>query len=166
MNPPLRGPDDINAMVEGVRSGLIDVIASDHAPHSPEEKKGDPADAPSGVPGFETLIPSILTCFEEKGIPPSNLVSLGSINPSRIFEIPGKGYGVGKDADFVVIDAGKREVDPDLFYSRAKYSPFSGMTLKYWPTMTILRGMVISEGDEIIIKDAGRFVPAGNDHDR
>jgi dihydroorotase len=149
-------------MVEGVRSGLVDVIASDHAPHAVEEKGVDPADAPSGVPGFETLLPSILTCFEDKGIPPSNLVRLGSINPARIFNIPGKGYRTGNDADFVVVDTEKRKVDPDRFISRARYSPFSGRTLKYWPIMTILRGMVISEGEEITIKDRGRFIPPGN----
>lgn len=163
MNPPLRGKDDVDAMVEGIRSGLVDVIASDHAPHAPEEKEVDAEIAPSGVPGFETFIPSVLTCFEERGIPPSTLVQLASINPSKIFGIPGKGYGRGMDADFVVIDKARRRVDPGTFISKGKYSPFSGMELKYWPSMTLLRGMLISEGGETTIKDRGKFIPAGND---
>jgi len=162
MNPPLRGEDDVNAMVEGVRSGLVDVIASDHAPHAPEEKEASVETAPSGVPGFETFIPSVLTCLEERGIPPSTLVQLASINPSKVFKIPGKGYSRGMDADFVVVEKAKRRVDPDTFISKGKYSPFSGMELKYWPSMTMLRGMVISEGGETTIKDRGKFIPPGN----
>ncbi len=161
MNPPLREREDAMALLEGIRSGLVDVLASDHAPHDPKEKALDEPEAPSGIPGFETFIPSVLTHFEEHGLSPSTFVRLSSTAPTETFSIPGKGFGVGKDADFAVLDTGRRKVDPDTFVTKAKYSPFSGMALKYWPNKTILRGRVIAEDGEIIKKDRGRFVSPG-----
>lgn len=158
MNPPLRDPDDAKAMLEGIVSGSIDYLASDHAPHELEEKgRGEP-DAPSGVPGFETLVPAVLTCFEEHGIPPTRFVELANCSPARIYKVPGKGFARGRDADLVVLDPGRRTVDPDSFLSKARYSPFSGMELKYWPIMTILRGKTIFKDGEITIKDRGSFL--------
>lgn len=165
MNPPLREPDHLRAMLDGVRSGLVDILASDHAPHTLEEKNLGEPDAPSGVPGFETFVPTVLTCFEKNSLTPSTFVRLSNINPARIFHIPGKGFGTGRDADLVVLDTKRRKVDPDMFLSKAKYSPFSGMNLKFWPIMTIVRGRVIAEGGEITLKNGGDFVPAGDEKD-
>jgi dihydroorotase len=159
MNPPLRGPGDVGAMLEGISSGMVDILASDHAPHAVEEKSVGEPDAPSGVPGFETFVPAVLTRLENHGIPPSTFVRRASLAPADIFGIPGKGFGRGKDADLVVLDTPRRKVDPESFVTMAKYSPFSGMSLKYWPMMTFVRGQAICEGGEIIIKNRGRFVP-------
>ncbi len=161
MNPPLREQRHVTAMLDGVRSGLVDVIASDHAPHALEEKSLGEPDAPAGVPGFETLVPAVLTYFEANGVSPSAFVRLTSVEPARIFNIPGKGFGVGRDADLVVVDRKRRKVDPESFLSKAKYSPFVGMSLRFWPSMTIMRGTVISDGGEVVIRDQGRFVAAG-----
>jgi len=165
MNPPLRGSDDVSAMLEGILSGTVDLIASDHAPHSPEEKGLSLAEAPSGIPGFETFIPAVLTYFEENSVPPSTFVKLTSVAPARLFNVPGKGFARGKDADLTVVDTVRREVDPELFLSKARYSPFAGMKLKYWPVMTMVRGEVIMDGGEITIKTRGRFVPFGDEPD-
>lgn len=162
MNPPLREPEHVAGMLQGVRSGLVDVIASDHAPHAPEEKSLGEPDAPAGIPGFETLVPAVLTHFERNGLSPSAFLRLANLAPTHIFNIPGKGFGIGRDADLVVVDRKRRKVDPDSFLSRARYSPFEGMSLRFWPTMTIMRGAVIAEGGEVVIKDHGRFLaPAG-----
>ena len=158
MNPPLRGIDDVRAMLEGVVSGSVDCLVSDHAPHEMEEKERGERDAPSGVPGFETFVPAVLTFFEEPGVPPHRFVELANSLPSKIFDIPGKGFGIGRDADLIVLDPGRRKVDPDIFLSKGKYSPFSGMELKYWPIVTLLRGRTVFEDGEITIKDAGRFL--------
>ncbi len=165
VNPPLREPEHVEAMLQGVRSGVVDLIASDHAPHALEEKSLGEPDAPAGVPGFETLVPAILTVFERSGLSPSTFVRLTNLAPARIFDIPGKGFGIGRDADLVVVDRKRRKVDPDTFISKAKYSPFAGMNLRFWPTMTILRGTVIADGGEVVIKDHGRFFSSAGEQD-
>ena len=158
MNPPLRGPTDVEAMILGISSGEIDVISTDHAPHTLEEKQSEP-DAPSGVPGFETIIPAVLTYFEDRQVPPTRFVRLTSTKPARLLGLEGKGFGVGRDADFVVVERKRRAVNPDFFLSKAKYSPFEGMELRYWPVMTIVRGSVVAEAGDVIIKNRGAFLP-------
>ncbi len=161
MNPPLRSAKDSKSMLDGIITGKIDIISSDHAPHSMDEKSLPPAQAPAGVPGFETFIPAVLTHFLENNLDPSVFVRLTNKFPARMLSIPGKGFDVGRDADLVVLDPKRRAVDPDSFLSRARYSPFAGRRLKFWPTMTILRGSVIFEGGDIIIKDRGSFLGFG-----
>jgi len=165
MNPPLREPGDVEGVLEGVRSGVVDVIASDHAPHALEEKSLGEPDAPAGVPGFETLVPAVLTHFERSGLSPSTFVRLTSLAPAYVFNVPGKGFGIGRDADLVVVDRKRSKVDPDSFLSKAKYSPFAGMSLRFWPRMTILRGIVIADGGEVVIKDRGRFLSPAGEYD-
>jgi dihydroorotase len=166
MNPPLRGAADVGSMLEGTRSETIDIIASDHAPHTLDEKSSGLGKAPSGVPGFETFIPSVLTYMMENSIDPVAFVRLANQGPARIFSIPQKGFGVGRDADLVVLDTKRRVVDPDSFLSKARYSPFQGRKLKFWPVKTLLRGEIIFEDGDIIIKDRGHFICSGNQDGR
>ncbi len=162
MNPPLRDSSHVASMSDGVRSGLIDIIASDHAPHALEEKLVGEPDAPSGVPGFETFAAAVLTHFEMKGLAPPVFVRMTRLAPSKIFNIPGKGIAPGSDADLMVVSREKRAVRADTFLSKGRYSPFEGMQLRYWPIMTLLRGEVILEDGEITLRNRGRFVPSGS----
>lgn len=147
-NPPLRdcknkiGINDISK---------IDIIGSDHAPHTLEEKEMDVWDAPPGIPNLEVTLPLLLTQINEKNMSFKHIKRLLCENPAKIFGIKSKGViREGMDADFVVVDM-KREgiINPDNFKSKAKYSPFEGFKVKGMPIMTMVRGKVVMEEGEV-----------------
>ncbi|WP_321422571.1 dihydroorotase family protein [uncultured Methanobacterium sp.] len=155
-NPPLR--DDKNRLkIEDLSQ--IDIIGTDHAPHTLEEKKKDIWNAPPGIPGLETTLPLLLTQLNQGKISVGDIKRLLCENPAKIFKIPNKGFiDEGMDADLVVIDL-KMEgvVDPDNFKSKSKYSPFKGFKTKGMPVMTIVRGNLVMDNGEII-DNHGKFV--------
>ncbi len=131
MNPPLRDKEDRLALIEGIKDGTIDMIATDHAPHSAEEKGRGLEKSMMGVVGIETAFPLMYTYFVETGvITLEKLIELMSINPRKRFGIGG-GTDEGQSADFTVIDLDKEyEINPDEFYSMGKATPFEGYTVK------------------------------------
>lgn len=145
MNPPLRAESDVAALVEAVRTGVVDVIATDHAPHTAEEKNREFDKAPFGIVGLETAVPLILDRFVRP-----NVISLGrfvellSANPARLLGLAGKGrIAVGADADLTILDLGLRTtVDKNLFESKGRNTPFDGWTLTGGVAMTIAGGRV------------------------
>lgn len=146
MNPPLRSAEDRAALIEGIKDGTIDMIATDHAPHSIEEKSKGLKDSAMGIVGLETAFAAMNTHIVEKGIITlERLVELMSIRPREVFRIAG-GINVGDRADIVLLDTTKEwRVDSDKFYSMGKVSMFVGRKLQGEVAMTIHRGEVVYE---------------------
>ncbi|HEY5021613.1 MAG TPA: dihydroorotase, partial [Gemmatimonadaceae bacterium] len=145
MNPPLRTAADVEALLEAVKDGTIDLVATDHAPHHYDEKEREFADAPNGIVGLETALAVIVTNLVEKGyLGFSDLVDRMSCAPARIFNIPGGSLKRGSVADVTVFDPSARwKVDPARFLSKGRNSPYAGMTLVGRAACTIVAGSVV-----------------------
>lgn len=146
MNPPIRSAEDRAALIEGIKDGTIDMIATDHAPHSIEEKSRGLKDSAMGIVGLETAFAALNTHLVKKGvISLEHLVKVMSINPRKVFRIQG-GLNVGDRADIVLLDT-EREwvVDSEKFYSMGKISMFVGRPMIGDVAMTIHRGNVVYE---------------------
>jgi len=145
VNPPLRTKKDIDALKKGLADGTIDAIATDHAPHSIEEKELEFDYAPSGMIGLETAVGLVTTELINNGVLtwPEAVAKL-SINPAMILGIPGGTFETGAPADFTIIDPNlKWVVDKDEFKSIAKNTPFQGRQLTGKAVMTIVDGKVV-----------------------
>lgn len=158
-NPPLR--DHEHKLGINELAG-IDIIATDHAPHTLKEKSQDVWDSPPGVPGLETALPLLLTLVNQEKLSLNHLRRLLCENPTRIFNIPHKGFiKEGVDADLVVVDLAREDlIDPDKFHSKAKYSPFKGFKVKGMPVMTMVRGNVVMDEGEVL-ENQGKFIYSG-----
>ena len=146
MNPPIRSAEDRAALIEGIKDGTIDMIATDHAPHSLEEKSRGLKDSAMGIVGLETAFAALNTHLVKRGIISlEHLVKIMSINPRKVFRIQG-GLNIGDRADIVLLDT-EREwvVDSDKFYSMGKVSMFVGRPMVGDVAMTIHRGNVVYE---------------------
>ena len=144
MNPPLRSAEDRAALVEGIKDGTIDMIATDHAPHSVEEKSRGLKDSAMGIVGLETAFAALNTHLVRKGvITLERLVELMSINPRKVFRISG-GIEVGDRADIVLFDTEREwRVDSNNFYSMGHISMFDGREMVGDVVMTLHRGEVV-----------------------
>jgi len=156
--PPLRDEEDRRYLWENLKS--IPIIASDHAPHTLEDKEAGAA----GLPGLETEVALLLDAVNKGMITIWDIVAKMSINPARIFKIKNKGWEEGKDADLIVVDMKKEwTIKAENFYTKANWTPYEGWKVKGKVIMTILRGEVVMEDDEIIGKPRGeRIVKEGN----
>ncbi|NVM03142.1 MAG: dihydroorotase family protein [Candidatus Helarchaeota archaeon] len=154
MVPPLRKKGDRDALWDGINSGFVDIIATDHAPHSLTEKKSNFLEAPSGIPGLETLLPLMLTHINKERITLAKFVELSSRNPAKIFNLQGKGKLSNKsDADLVVVDLKEKfKINSENFFSKAHHSPFDGFEVQGIPIMTILNGELVMDHGEILAK--------------
>lgn len=152
MNPPIRGAEHRAGLWEGIRNGTVDVLGSDHAPHTLEEKAQAYPKSPSGMPGVQTLVPLMLDHAAKGALSLERFVDLVAHGPQRIFGIAGKGrIAAGYDADFTVVDLkANRVIEPDWLESRAGWSPFEGMEVTGWPVGTIIRGRRVMWEDEIL----------------
>jgi len=167
VNPPLKSREDLNALWNGLKAGTIDIVTSEHAPGTRDEKEmgwKDIWQAWGGLPGIETMLPVLISEGVNKGrLTLENLCSILCERPARIFGLyPRKGaIMVGSDADLTVIDLKqKRKVRSGELHHKCGWSPYEGMTLTGWPTMTIARGEVVAENGEITGKSGfGKFVP-------
>ena len=144
MNPPLRSAEDRAALIEGIKDGTIDMIATDHAPHSVEEKSRGLKDSAMGIVGLETAFAALNTHLVRKGvISMERLVELMSTNPRKVFRIEG-GINVGDRADVVLIDTEKQwRVDSNNYYSMGKISMFDGREMVGDVVMTLHRGEIV-----------------------
>jgi dihydroorotase len=146
VNAPLRSKEDQDALWRGIETGVVDIVASDHAPHTKEEKKKPYWDAPAGVPGIETMLPLMLTAVKRKWISLYKLSRLLSVNPAkRLGLFPQKGMlSEGSDADIVVVDLNKKqEVRGKNLYTKCKWTPFEGFQTIGVPVMTVSRGRIV-----------------------
>jgi len=158
MNPPIRYDADQDALWDlGIRQGVVDVLGTDHAPHTLEEKAKPYPQSPSGMPGVQTLVPVMLTHVVEGRLSLERFVDLTSAGPARIFGIAGKGrIARGMDADFTLVDLQHGRVirDEDQA-SKTGWTPFHGWQAKAWPKATIVRGQVVMQDGEIVTPGAG-----------
>jgi dihydroorotase len=150
MNPPLREPEDREAVRLGLRDGTIDVICTDHAPHHYDAKEREFDDAPNGIIGLETALGLAITELVDSGLMPlADLVLRMSVMPARIFNLPGGTLAPGAAADVVVLDpTAAWTVRPEDFYSKSRNTPFTGRELRGRAEATIVRGQaVFQRGD-------------------
>ena len=145
MNPPIRDESHRLALWAAVRDGVIDVIGSDHAPHTREEKNKTYPDTPSGMPGVQTLATILLDHVNKGNLTLERFIDLTASGPQRIWGIAGKGrIACGYDADFTIVDLGlTRTIENKWIATRSGWTPFDGMKTKGWPVATILRGQVV-----------------------
>lgn len=151
MNPPIRSAADRNALIEGVQDGTIDVIATDHAPHTAEEKSRGLAGSAMGVAGLETSFAVIYTKLVMAGIiSPERMIELMAEAPRRIFALGG-GLAAGEKADIAVFDLGNEfTVDPATFLSKGRSTPFEGWRLHGQTILTLVDGRTAYRNDEKI----------------
>jgi dihydroorotase len=156
MNPPIRERRHRDGLWHGLQQGVFDVIGSDHAPHTLEEKAKPYPASPSGMPGVQTLVPIMLNVAEGR-LSLARFVDLVCHGPQRIFGIAGKGrLAIGYDADFTVVDMKRRETITDAWSrSRCGWTPFAGMTVAGWPVGTIIRGRKVMWENALLAPSLG-----------
>ncbi|WP_347550410.1 dihydroorotase [Pseudalkalibacillus hwajinpoensis] len=151
MNPPLRSKEDQEALIEGLLDGTIDFIATDHAPHSHEEKSASMEKAPFGIVGLETAFPLLYTNFVEEGkFTLKQLVDWLTIKPATAFGLKHGTLKVGANADLTLIELShQEEINPETFVSKGRNTPFAGWMCKGWPVNTFVNGkMVYAKGSD------------------
>jgi dihydroorotase len=157
MNPPIRSAEHRDGLWEAIQQGVADVIGSDHAPHTHEEKAKTYPASPSGMPGVQTLVPIMLNHVAEGRLTLERFVDLTSAGAQRVFNIAGKGrIARGYDADFTIVDLkAKRTITNDWIATKAGWTPFDGMEVTGWPIATIVRGGLVMRDDDIISGGSG-----------
>lgn len=148
MNPPLRGKEDRQALVEGLLDGTLDIIATDHAPHTLEEKSRGLEKAPFGIVGLETAFPLLYTELVRTGILTlEQLQRAMTEKPAEIFRFTDRGrLQPGMAADLTIVDTeAERIVEPKAFASKGKNTPFAGYILKGWPVLTMVDGKIVMD---------------------
>lgn len=163
VNPPLRSQADVDGLWEGVRTGEISTIGSDHVPRKVSTKGDDLWTASAGFPGIATLLPVLIEeGWRKRGIPIETLAAATSSNVAKLYSLPNKGeIAPGFDADFTVVDPDKSViVDPATLESNSDYSPYADMTLRGAATATILRGRVLAQDG--VIAPGVREAPQGH----
>jgi dihydroorotase len=143
MNPPLREESDRRAIIDAIKDGTIDIIATDHAPHSKEEKEKPITEAPSGIIGLETALPLGITNLTSKfEITISRLIECMSLNPAKMYKLNAGTLSAGADADIVIFNPNETYIPQD-YASKSSNSPFTGMELKGKVKYTIVKGKVV-----------------------
>ncbi|WP_336967778.1 dihydroorotase [Brevundimonas aurantiaca] len=161
MNPPIRSQEHVDALwLWGMQQGVADVIGSDHAPHTKEEKAKPYPASPSGMPGVQTLVPLMLTHVANGGLSLERFIDLTSAGAQRVFGTANKGrMAVSYDADLTIVDLkAKRTITHDQQASRCGWTPFDGVEATGWPMATIVRGRVVMQDGELIGAAHGRPV--------
>jgi dihydroorotase len=160
MNPPIRGIEHQAGLWRGIEHGVVDVLGSDHAPHTRDEKARPYPASPSGMPGVQTLLPVMLTHVANGRLTLERLMDLTSHGAQRVFGIAGKGrMAEGYDADLTVVDLkAKRTITHAAMATRSGWTPFDGFEATGWPMATIVRGRVVMRDGEIVLPGAGKPV--------
>ncbi len=161
MNPPVRGKEHQRAIWQALQSGIVDVLGSDHAPHTLEEKAKPYPQSPSGMPGVQTLVPVMLDHVNKGRLSLERFVDLTSHGPQRIFGMSRKGrVAEGYDADFTIVDLAKtRTITNAWIASKCGWTPYDGYEVKGWPQGTMVRGRKVMWNDEIIGDAQGQAIP-------
>ncbi len=160
MNPPVRATRHRDGIWQGLEQGIVDVLGSDHAPHTLEEKAKPYPASPSGMTGVQTLVPIMLDHVNAGRLTLERLVDLTSAGPGRIFAIARKGrIAVGYDADFTVVDLkARRTITNAWIGSKSAWTPYDGKEVTGWPVGTIVRGQRVMWEGEIATPGQGRPV--------
>ncbi|MFE9084884.1 dihydroorotase [Brevundimonas sp. NPDC003935] len=161
MNPPIRSQEHVDALwLWGMQQGVADVLGSDHAPHTKEEKSKPYPASPSGMPGVQTLVPLMLTHVAEGRLSLERFIDLTSGGAQRVFGTANKGrMAVSYDADLTIVDLkAKKTITHDQQASRCGWTPFDGFETTGWPVATIVRGRVVMKDGELIGQAHGQPV--------
>ncbi|MDJ0674098.1 MAG: dihydroorotase [Calothrix sp. MO_167.B42] len=163
MNPPLRSPHDNQVLWQALLDGVIDFIATDHAPHTLEEKAQEYPKTPSGMPGVETSLPLMLTAAMEGRCTIPQVVNWMSTAPAKAYNIPNKGaIAPGYDADLVLVDLNTyRPVLRQELLTKCGWSAFEGWELTGWPVYTIVGGQVVYDKGKVNTEIRGRALTFG-----
>lgn len=155
VNPPLRGQKDVDAMLEALKDGTIDIIVSDHSPHAAEEKDREYMYAPSGFPGLETTLGLLLTELYHKGkMDLPALIAKMTSAPAALFHLNAGSLEAGMPADITVIDLDKEwVVDAEQFYTRGTHSPYVGYRLKGKAVMTVVDGRIVMRDGKVLARE-------------
>ncbi|MDW8397004.1 MAG: dihydroorotase [Acetobacteraceae bacterium] len=169
MNPPIRDRRHHDAAWAAIADGTVDVVGSDHAPHSREAKERPWPKTAAGLTGVQTIVPVMLEHVSAGRLSLSRLADLMAAGPARVYGLAGKGrIAAGFDADFTIVDMGaRREITEAWIATPCGWTPFAGMVVRGWPRMTVLRGRVVMREDEVIGPPSGmpaRFVGTGVRH--
>lgn len=159
-NPPIREKRHLDRLWKALQDGTVDVIGSDHAPHTREEKDKPYPQSPSGVPGVQTLVPIMLNHVHEGRLSLRKFTELVTENPCRVFGVKNKGrLRQGYDADITIVDLKKEmTIDNSWIASRCGWTPFHGMKVTGWPTHTIVSGKLVMENDQVVLPSQGQPV--------
>jgi dihydroorotase len=160
MNPPVRERAHRDAIWRGLHQGVVDVLGSDHAPHTREEKAKPYPASPSGMTGVQTLVPIMLDHVNAGRLSLARLVDLTSAGPARLFGIARKGrIAAGYDADLTVVDLARRQpITNQWIASRAGWTPYDGVTVTGWPVGTLVRGVRVMWEGEVLAPARGEAV--------
>ena len=160
MNPPIRGAEHQAGLWRGIVQGVADVLGSDHAPHTLEEKARSYPASPSGMPGVQTLVPVMLNHVAQGRLTLERFVDLTSAGAQRVFGVAGKGrMAKGWDGDLTLVDLkAKRTLRHADMATRSGWTPFDGMEITGWPVATIVRGHLVMRDDEIVKPSLGEPV--------
>ncbi len=160
MNPPIREEHHRAALWRAVNQGIPDLIGSDHAPHTIEEKSRPYPASPSGMPGVQTIVPVMLTHVANGKMTLERFIELTSAGPQRVFGIAGKGrIARGYDADFTVVDLNARKtITNEWSASRCGWTPYDGMEAKGWPVATFIRGTMVMCDNALLAPGTGEPV--------
>jgi dihydroorotase len=159
VNPPIRSSFDRDILWYGVNNKFIDIFESDHAPHTEEEKNVEFGEAPSGLPGVETMYPLLLTAMKKEQIKLSALLTLLCERPAQLLNLPKGKIEVGRDADFIIVDLNKTEtIKAEKLHSKCGWTPFEGFPAIF-PSMIFIRGEKVMEDHQMFVKQGfGKFV--------
>ena len=160
MNPPVRSADHRDGIWRGVAQGIVDILGSDHAPHTLQEKQKPYPASPSGMTGVQTLVPVMLDHVSAGRLSLARLVDLTSAGPARLFNIAAKGrIAAGYDADFTIVDLKRSETITNQWVaSRAGWTPYDGMRVTGWPVGTFVRGRRVMWQGELLTPSCGEPV--------
>ncbi len=158
MNPPLRSVEDNEALWQGLKDGILDFIATDHAPHTLAEKAQPYPQSPSGMPGVETALPLMLTAMVQGKCSLHQVSNWMSRNVATAYQIPGKGeIRKGWDADLVLVDLrGWQKLDRGQLQTKCGWSPFEGWNLTGYPQYTIVNGFIVYDRGNFLIENKGK----------
>lgn len=159
-NPPIREKRHLEALWKAVQTGIVDVMGSDHAPHTREEKSQKYPGTPSGMPGVQTTVPLMLNHVHEGRLSLERFVELMTLGPCRVFNVLNKGrIAPGFDADFTIVDLkAERTIENKWIAGRSGWTPFDGMKVRGWPKMTIVRGHLVMQDDQLLESPRGESV--------
>ncbi|MGM4990034.1 dihydroorotase [Tardiphaga sp. 841_E9_N1_2] len=160
MNPPVRDASHRDGIWKGISQGIIDVLGSDHAPHTLEEKKKVYPASPSGMTGVQTLVPIMLDHVNAGRLSLARFVDLSSAGPARLYNIAMKGrIAAGYDADFTIVDLKRTEtITNDWVASKAGWTPYDGVKVTGWPVGTFVRGRRVMWQGELVTPSQGETV--------
>ena len=160
MNPPIRSKEHQDALWKGIHANVVDVLGSDHAPHTREEKSKTYPLSPSGMPGTQTLLPLMLNHIHEGRLDLKTLVKLLAHNPARLFKLKKQGFiKEGYKAHFTVVDLkSKKRIESSWLASKCQWSPFEGKRVMGWPVATFLHGQAVMREDEVLGHPSGQEI--------